>query len=104
MDGRNPKILAVDDHPLTREALARLVADLGPGTEVLEADSIAAARHRLGRDPTPCGARRRLPDGPGRLRNAPSVPVSPPQDDPAMPARARTARVASSPSARPPAC
>jgi DNA-binding NarL/FixJ family response regulator len=48
MDGRKPtKILAVDDHPLTREALARLVADLGPGTEVMEADSIAAAQDRL---------------------------------------------------------
>jgi DNA-binding NarL/FixJ family response regulator len=47
-DGRKPtKILAVDDHPLTREALARLVADLGPGIEVLEADSIAAAQDRL---------------------------------------------------------
>jgi DNA-binding NarL/FixJ family response regulator len=41
------KILAVDDHPLTREALARLAADLGSGVEVLEADSIAAAQDRL---------------------------------------------------------
>jgi DNA-binding NarL/FixJ family response regulator len=48
LDGRDAtKILAVDDHPLTREALARLVADLGHGTEVLEADSIAAAQDRL---------------------------------------------------------
>jgi DNA-binding NarL/FixJ family response regulator len=40
-------ILAVDDHPLAREALARLAADLGPGTEVLEADSLAAAQEYL---------------------------------------------------------
>jgi DNA-binding NarL/FixJ family response regulator len=41
------KILAVDDHPLTREALARLAADLGSGVEVTEADSIAAAQDHL---------------------------------------------------------
>jgi DNA-binding NarL/FixJ family response regulator len=41
------KILAVDDHPLAREALARLAAELGPQTEVLEADSLAAAHEHL---------------------------------------------------------
>jgi DNA-binding NarL/FixJ family response regulator len=41
------KILAVDDHPLTREALARLAGDLGSDVEVIEADSIAAAQDGL---------------------------------------------------------
>jgi DNA-binding NarL/FixJ family response regulator len=41
------KILAVDDHPLAREALARLAEELGPRTEVLEADSLAAAHEHL---------------------------------------------------------
>jgi DNA-binding NarL/FixJ family response regulator len=43
------RILAVDDHPLAREALARLAADLGTGAEVLEADSVAAAQDCLTR-------------------------------------------------------
>jgi len=43
----SPTALIADDEPMLREALARLVADLGPGTEVLEADSIAAAQDRL---------------------------------------------------------
>lgn len=36
-------ILVVDDHPLAREAVTRLVADLDPEATVLEADSLAAA-------------------------------------------------------------
>ena len=48
MDGRKPKkILAVDDHPLIREALARLVAELERGTAVLEADTVGAAQDCL---------------------------------------------------------
>jgi DNA-binding NarL/FixJ family response regulator len=43
------RILAVDDHPLAREALARLAVDLGAGVEVLEADSVAAAQDCLAR-------------------------------------------------------
>jgi DNA-binding NarL/FixJ family response regulator len=93
MDGRNPKILAVDDHPLTREALARLVADLGPGTEVLEADSIAAAQDRLAVHPdvTLVVLDIALPDGSGMeglerlLKTRPNTPilVLSAQDDPA---------------------
>jgi DNA-binding NarL/FixJ family response regulator len=94
MDTRKPtKILAVDDHPLTREALARLVADLGPGTEVLEADSIAAAQDRLAVHPdvTLVVLDVALPDAAGieglerLLRTRPSVPVLvlSAQDDPA---------------------
>lgn len=93
MDGRNPKILAVDDHPLTREALARLVADLGPGTEVLEADSIAAAQDRLAVHPdvTLVVLDLALPDGSGMaglerlLKTRPNTPilVLAAQDDPA---------------------
>jgi DNA-binding NarL/FixJ family response regulator len=93
MDGRNPKILAVDDHPLTREALARLVAELGPGTEVLEADSIAAAQDRLAVHPdvTLVVLDIALPDGAGMnglerlLKTRPNTPilVLSAQDDPA---------------------
>jgi DNA-binding NarL/FixJ family response regulator len=93
MDGRNTKILAVDDHPLTREALARLVADLGPGTEVLEADSIAAAQDRLAvhSDVALVVLDIALPDGAGMaglerlLRTRPNTPilVLSAQDDPA---------------------
>jgi DNA-binding NarL/FixJ family response regulator len=95
MDGRNnpTKILTVDDHPLTREALARLIAELGPGTEILEADSVAAAQDRLAGNtdvslvildialPDAAGI-----DGLGRLlRTRPNVPVLvlSAQDDPA---------------------
>jgi DNA-binding NarL/FixJ family response regulator len=94
MDGRNPtKILAVDDHPLTREALARLVADLGPGAEVLEADSIAAAQDRLAVHPDVAlvVVDVALPDSAGigglerLLKTRPNVPVLvlSAQDDPA---------------------
>ena len=94
MDGRKlTKILAVDDHPLTREALARLVAELGPGTEVLEADSIAAAQDRLAMHPdvTLVVLDVALPDSNGiaglerLLTTRPSVPVLvlSAQDDPA---------------------
>lgn len=90
---RNPtKILAVDDHPLTREALARIVADLGPGTEVLEADSIAAAQDRLAVHPDVALVvlDMTLPDSVGvaglerLLRTRPNVPVLvlSAQDDP----------------------
>lgn len=41
------KILVIDDHPLAREALARLIGALGSGTEMLEADSLAAAHKHL---------------------------------------------------------
>lgn len=92
-DGRKTKILAVDDHPLTREALARLVADLGPGTEVLEADSIAAAQDRLAVHPdvTLVVLDIALPDGAGMeglerlLKTRPNTPVLvlSAQDDPA---------------------
>ena len=52
MDGRKPKkILAVDDHPLIREALARLVAELERGTAVLEADTVGAAQDCLALHP-----------------------------------------------------
>ncbi len=52
MDGRKPKkILAVDDHPLIREALARLVAELELGTAVLEADTVGAAQDCLALHP-----------------------------------------------------
>jgi DNA-binding NarL/FixJ family response regulator len=92
-DGRKTKILAVDDHPLTREALARLVADLGPRTEVLEADSIAAAQDRLAVHPdvTLVVLDIALPDGAGMeglerlLKTRPNTPVLvlSAQDDPA---------------------
>jgi len=92
-DGRKTKILAVDDHPLTREALARLVADLGPGAEVLEADSIAAAQDRLAVHPdvTLVVLDIALPDGAGMeglerlLKTRPNTPVLvlSAQDDPA---------------------
>ena len=93
-DGRNPtKILAVDDHPLTREALARLVADLGAGTQVLEADSIAAAQDRLAAHPdiSLVVLDIALPDGAGidglerLLKTRPGTPVLvlSAQDDPA---------------------
>ena len=46
--GKGPvKILTADDHPLLREALARLIADIGTPVEVLEADSLRAAEDLL---------------------------------------------------------
>lgn len=59
------KILTVDAHPITREALARVVAEMmarealarsivmdgNPSAEVLEADSLAAAEERLAAHP-----------------------------------------------------
>ena len=46
--GKGPvKILTADDHPLLREALARLIADIGTSVEVLEADSLQAAQDLL---------------------------------------------------------
>ena len=45
------KILTVDDHPLTREALARVLAQVAPRVEMLEADTLAAACARLKGDP-----------------------------------------------------
>jgi DNA-binding NarL/FixJ family response regulator len=94
MDGRNPtKILTVDDHPLTREALARIIADLGSGAEVLEADSIAAAQDRLALHPDVALVvlDATLPDSAGieglerLMRTRPNVPVLvlAAQDDPA---------------------
>jgi two-component system, NarL family, nitrate/nitrite response regulator NarL len=46
--GKGPvKILTADDHPLLREALARLIAEIGTSVEVLEADSLRAAEDLL---------------------------------------------------------
>ena len=45
------KILAVDDHPLTREALGQVLAQVAPCVEMLEADTLAAACARLAADP-----------------------------------------------------
>lgn len=45
------RILIVDDHPLVREALGTLLRELGPGVEVLEAASLAAATMCLGGNP-----------------------------------------------------
>jgi DNA-binding NarL/FixJ family response regulator len=45
------KILAVDDHPLTREALGQVLAQVAPRVEMLEADTLAAACARLAADP-----------------------------------------------------
>jgi DNA-binding NarL/FixJ family response regulator len=77
------RILAVDDHPLAREALARLAADLGTGVEVLEADSVAAAQDCLARhsDIQLVVLGTSLPDASGLgglerlLRSRPGVPV-----------------------------
>jgi DNA-binding NarL/FixJ family response regulator len=77
------RILAVDDHPLAREALARLAADLGTGVEVLEADSVAAAQDCLVRhsDIQLVVLGTSLPDSSGLgglerlLRSRPGVPV-----------------------------
>ena len=41
------KILTADDHPLLREALARLIAEIGSPVEVLEADSLRGAEDLL---------------------------------------------------------
>jgi DNA-binding NarL/FixJ family response regulator len=41
------KILTVDDHPLTREALARVFAEIAPRVEMIEAGSLASARAQL---------------------------------------------------------
>jgi DNA-binding NarL/FixJ family response regulator len=46
--GKGPvKILTADDHPLLREALARLIADIGTSVEILEADSLRGAEDLL---------------------------------------------------------
>jgi DNA-binding NarL/FixJ family response regulator len=42
------KIMTVDDHPLTREALGQVFAQVAPHVEVLEADTLAGACARLG--------------------------------------------------------
>jgi DNA-binding NarL/FixJ family response regulator len=86
------RILAVDDHPLAREALARLAADLGAGVEVLEADSVAAAQDCLARhdDVQLVVLGTSLPDSSGLgglerlLQSRPGVPVLvlAAQDDP----------------------
>ena len=41
------KILTADDHPLLREALARLIAEIGSPVEMLEADSLRGAEDLL---------------------------------------------------------
>lgn len=77
------RILAVDDQPLAREALARLAADLGAAVEVLEADSIAGAQDCLARhdDIHLVVLDTALPDANGLgglerlLRTRPGVPV-----------------------------
>jgi DNA-binding NarL/FixJ family response regulator len=46
--GETPlKILTVDDHPLTREGLGRVLAQVAPRVEMFEADTLAAACARL---------------------------------------------------------
>ena len=45
------KILSVDDHPLTREALGQVLAQVAPRVEMREADTLAAACARLAADP-----------------------------------------------------
>jgi DNA-binding NarL/FixJ family response regulator len=77
------RILVVDDHPLAREALARLATEWGPRTEVLEADSLAAAREQLAAnaDLTLVVLEIALPDAEGieaveeARRTRPDVPV-----------------------------
>jgi DNA-binding NarL/FixJ family response regulator len=46
-----PRILIADDHPLMRRALASVVAERVDGVELLEADSLDAARAQLADDP-----------------------------------------------------
>jgi DNA-binding NarL/FixJ family response regulator len=41
------KVLTVDDHPLTREALARVFGEIAPRVEMIEAGSLASARAAL---------------------------------------------------------
>jgi DNA-binding NarL/FixJ family response regulator len=77
------RILAVDDQPLAREALARLAADLGDAVEVLEADSFAGAQDCLARhdDIQLVVLDTALPDASGLgglerlLRTRPGIPV-----------------------------
>jgi DNA-binding NarL/FixJ family response regulator len=45
------KVLTVDDHPLTREALGQVLALVAPRIEMFEADNLAAACARLAADP-----------------------------------------------------
>lgn len=46
-----PRILIADDHPLMRRALAAVVAESVDGVELLDADSLDAARAQLAEDP-----------------------------------------------------
>ena len=41
------KVLTVDDHPLTREALARVYSEIAPRVEMIEAGTLADARAQL---------------------------------------------------------
>ena len=77
------KILIVDDHPLVREALAGVVAELDREVETIQADSAEAAMAALAHheDLTLCLLDLMLPDGDGtgvlaRIRaERPEVPV-----------------------------
>jgi DNA-binding NarL/FixJ family response regulator len=76
-------ILLVDDHPLVREALGTLLRQLGPGVEVLEAASLAAATSAAAAHPnlTLVVLDLTLPDATGieavelLLRSHPELPV-----------------------------
>jgi DNA-binding NarL/FixJ family response regulator len=41
------KVLTVDDHPLTREALARVISEIAPRVEMIEAGTLASAQAAL---------------------------------------------------------
>lgn len=48
VNGTGPlKVLTVDDHPLTREALARVFSEIAPRVEMIEAGTLASARAQL---------------------------------------------------------
>jgi DNA-binding NarL/FixJ family response regulator len=48
VNGTGPlKVLTVDDHPLTREALARVFREIAPRVEMIEAGTLASARVQL---------------------------------------------------------